>query len=334
MNDSAKAQPTSASQASPWSNPESGAQAELAGYLPHLNRMSKQLQQTSKQIEDSVVGVCDDFQGIAERAKTTVGRATEFLSGEAGRSSGKRSFEGLIENTSRTLLQILKTTEEAGAISCRAIERIEQMEKASEKIAIAMTKLEQIARENKMLSMNAQIEAAHAGDLGAGFAVVAVEVVSQTERAQEVTRQVSELIVNLQELAGSTTTDLRQMNDRDHKRLEGCRVEVDESLGQMQATHDNMRRMLTGMNEEGLLLENEIRSAVRGLQFQDRVSQQMAHVVQDLDTLHNKLAEQAGPLDTGEIAAAAGFSSYTMYEERLIAGMADAESAAGDVELF
>ena len=40
-------------------------EAELARYLPQLGRMGEQLKQTSKQIEDSVVGVCDSFQGIA-----------------------------------------------------------------------------------------------------------------------------------------------------------------------------------------------------------------------------------------------------------------------------
>jgi len=199
-------------------------------------------------------------------------------------------------------------------------------------ISAALVKLEQIARENKMLAMNARIEAAHAGILGAGFAVVAVEVVSQTERAQAVTAQVSDLITNLRALADSTVKDLQRMNERDHKRMEESRREVDESLREMQLTHGEMKTMLTGMSEEGELLANDIGSAVRGLQFQDRTHQQIIHVVDDLDTLQARLATHFG----GAIAAASneGFSAYTTQEERKIAGMDGTESAGGDVELF
>ena len=38
------------------------------------------------------------------------------------------------------------------------------------------------------------------------------------------------------------------------------------------------------MTADGALLATDIGSAVRGLQFQDRISQRIAHVVSDLDT--------------------------------------------------
>jgi methyl-accepting chemotaxis protein len=310
------------------------AEAALAGYLPHLGRMSKQLKATSQQIESSVVGVCDSFQGIAERARSTVSRTTGFLSSNGNGASSKQSFEGLIQNCSDTLVKILSTTEEAGEVSRRAIDRINQMDKASQMIGGALVKLEQIAHANKMLAMNARIEAAHAGIHGAGFAVVAVEVVSQTERAQEVTAQVAGLIANLRELAGSTLEDLRRTNEQDSKRVEKCRQEVDESLRDMQDAHGEMEHMLTGMTEESALLANDIGAAVRGLQFQDRISQQIAHVVEDLDTLHTKLTTRFGAMAVGDSASDEGFSAYTMHEERLVAGIGGTEAAAGDVELF
>jgi methyl-accepting chemotaxis protein len=309
-------------------------ETELAGYLPHLSRMSKQLKETSQQIESSVVGVCNSFQGIAERAKQTVARTTGFLSQEGGKDSNTTSFESLIDNCSGTLVKILKTTEEASEISRRAIERIHQMDQASQLIGAALLKLEQIARENRMLAMNARIEAAHAGIHGAGFGVVAVEVVSQTEKSQQVTAQVSELIKNLRALAGSTVDDLQRMNDRDRKRVEECRIEVDESLREMQATHSEMKSVLSGMTDAGAMLARDIGSAVRGLQFQDRTNQQIAHVAEDLDTMHAKLTTRLGPAAAAGIALDEGFAAYTMHEERRIAGIGGVESAAGEVELF
>jgi methyl-accepting chemotaxis protein len=296
--------------------------------------MSKQLKQTSMLIENSVVEVCRSFQGIAERAKGTVGRTASFLSREGDGHSDKTSFEGLIENCSGTLIKILSTTEEAGEVSRRAIDRIQQMDKASQLISTALLQLEQIDKENKMLAMNMRIEAAHAGARGAGFAVVAVEVVSQTERSKKVVTQVKGLIADLRGLAESTLEDLKQTNEQDLKRVARCRQEVDASLRDMQVAHDEMKTVLTGMTEQDVLLANDIGSAVRGMQFQDRTSQQIAHVVEDLETLQSKLAQRisAGPPDGS--AHEEVFSGYTMREERELAGMSGEESPAGDVELF
>ena len=313
---------------------EPGVEADLGRYLPHLSRMSKQLKQTSTQIESSVVGVCNSFQGIAERAREAVARTAGFLSSEGNGTSSKQSFERLIENCGKTLVKILSSREEASETSRRAIERVQEMDKASQKISSALLTLERIARENKMLAMNARIEAAHAGVLGAGFNVVAVEVVSQTEKTQAVTAQVSDLIASLRTLAGSTLGDLQRMIDKDRKQADECRHEVDDSLRDMQVAHGEMKRLLTGMTEEGTLLASEIGSAVRGLQFQDRTNQQIAHVVEDLDTLQAKLTARAGGVGQWEAASDEGFSAYTMHEGRQVAGVAENESAGGDIELF
>jgi methyl-accepting chemotaxis protein len=313
---------------------ESSVEAELARYLPHFSRMSEQLTQTSSQIESSVVEVCKSFQAIAGRAKETVVRAAGFLSREGDGASDAQSFESLIENCSETLVKILNGIEEAGEISRRAIERIEQMDKASQAISAALVQLERIAKGNQILALNARIEAARAGSHGAGFAVVAMEVISQTERSKKVYGEVSDLIGSLRILASSTLGDLQQMNEKDRKRVEQCKHEVDESLGDLQTAHGEMKRMLTGMTEDGALLANDIGAAVRGLQFQDRTSQRIAHVIEDLDTLHAKLTTRFSGDATVEAASSEGFSGYTMQEEREVAGIHGVESTQGDVELF
>ena len=304
---------------------------EHTGYLPHLGRMQNQLRQTSRQIETAVVGVCANFQAMAERAQSTVGKTTTFLHADENGSSGRRSFEGLIASCSSTLLKILEASDDAASISRRAIERIRQMDEASQQMARALDNLAQIARENRMLAFNAQIEAAHAGEQGAGFAVVAVEVAAQSDRAKEVTAEVSELVFGLRELASSAVKDLLGMTERKNTRLKESQDAAHEALSEMQTTHTELKQMLGGMCNESDLLAKDIGSAVRKLQFQDRVSQQLSHVIEDLEALRTQISEPGGG---GADSSTPEFSSYTMHEERETAGIIGKESAEGDIELF
>jgi methyl-accepting chemotaxis protein len=313
---------------------DGGVEAELARYLPHIARMGEQLRQTSKQIEESVVGVCNSFHGIAARGRATVDRATNFLGNHGGEISNKQTFDELIENCGATLTKIMNTTTESGEVSRRAVESIERMDQASQQISNALGLLEELAKQNKMLALNARIEAAHAGSRGAGFEVVAIEVASQTQRSREVTGRVGALVDNLRALASATVTDLRGIYQRDAERVQQCQREANDSLRDLRSAHDEMKGMLTGMTDEGALLAKEIGSAVRGMQFQDRVSQRIAHVVEDLDALRARLATRFGHSQGDGPAPELGSSAYTMREEREVAGGHEAEAAAGDVELF
>jgi hypothetical protein len=123
------------------------------------------------------------------------------------------------------------------------------------------------------------------------------------------------------------------MNQKDSERVEQCRREVDGALEDLQAAHSEMTEMLNGMTAEGVSLATDISSAVRGMQFQDRISQRIAHVVAELDTLSARL-QHVGNFAPGAVAADEGFSTYTMREERAVGGTGEEEASAGDVELF
>ncbi len=84
--------------------------------------------------------------------------------------------------------------EEAVQSSIIGMREIAEASEAIENIVGAITK---IAAQTSLLSMNAAIEAAHAGDYGSGFAVLAQEVRSLSERATAQSRAIREQIESL-----------------------------------------------------------------------------------------------------------------------------------------
>jgi methyl-accepting chemotaxis protein len=307
---------------------------EIASALPRLTRAGKQLRATSQQIESAVVGVCDSFQAILERVSGTTKRARSLVAGEKSEKGGKRSFEELVGNCSNTLTGVLTAFEQTSAATMRTVQRIHGVEDASRQIGSVLAKLEQIARENRLLAMNARIEAANAGKLGAGFAVVAVEVASQSDRTMALTSEVNDLVVLLRNLADSTMRDVEKMQEQDRRRIESSRQEVGESLSLLRATHEEMQDTLSEITEESVRLAGDIGKSVRGLQFQDRVNQQMLHVVSDVEAVHDGLKAQLGDFVHDESEAGTAAEIYTMHEEREVAGVAAHESPEGDIDLF
>ncbi len=96
-------------------------------------------------------------------------------------------------------------------------DKMRVLEQRSQEISEIIGLIDEIASQSKLLSLNAAIEAAHAGDAGRGFGVVANEVRRLADRSTEATKKVGERIeAMLREMATvrqSTENALREVRD-------------------------------------------------------------------------------------------------------------------------
>jgi methyl-accepting chemotaxis protein len=306
---------------------------QIAYTLPVLGVMGTQLKETANQIEAAVLEVCGKFQGMASRARAGVSSAAELLSG--GLASDGSSVESLIAEAGRTIEALLVHTQNSAAVSTSAIERIQRVQQATDLIAKSLTQLDDITLGNRLLAVNARIQAVYAGDKAAGFGGVANEISLQAKRSAEIVELIRSVSSDLREIASSALTDLQSMVTEDQRAYQKSKLEVDRVLEDFRLMHNSTREFISRMQEESRGVAQEIAGAVRSLQFQDRVSQRISHVVGELERIKSELRAHCEDveLDTRGILEHLS-STYTMHEERNVLGGAQSEMAAGDVELF
>ncbi|RRJ85315.1 methyl-accepting chemotaxis protein [Aestuariirhabdus litorea] len=126
----------------------------------------------------------------------------------ASRDGAEASAEGhaLVQHNAEAVQQLAARLDEATGLT-------QSLRNDSESIGGILEVITGIAEQTNLLALNAAIEAARAGEQGRGFAVVADEVRTLSQRTSQSTNEIYELIKRLQEGAQNAATVMLQSRD-------------------------------------------------------------------------------------------------------------------------
>jgi methyl-accepting chemotaxis protein len=315
-----------------------GIKITLAANLPVLAILSTQLRETAQQVEQAVVAVCENFGAIAARTQAGVARTTRFLGNQGSSTDERADIGALIEASRQTLMTLLDRLGRATDKSACAIEKLRAVELARKRIVKAIAGLNDIAVGNKILAVNARIQAAGLGAQGAGMTGVSTEISAHARETAAIATLVDAISEDLSVALGSAMLDLEETASADRISMETSRRDVEHTMSQFRMALDSTSEFIGAMVTEGETLSAEIFGAVRSLQFQDRTNQRIAHVTEEIDRMHHDLSACLDASDRENFdgtLVADHARRYTTAEERAAAGAREETLAtAGDVELF
>lgn len=275
-------------------------------------------------------------KAIALSEKTASECAEGGVAGVLQQAQGQ--LKTLLDNMERAL-ESKRTV--VGAVS-RAVEATTALSEMAEAIR-------KIADQTFLLSINARIEAARAGgEVGRGFSVVAEEVRKLANQSRDTSRHIVLNVQAIQEAIGSAGKSVAKMSQVDDEEMSHAQALVHEVLASFGQSLGGLNEASQALQEVGQSARSEVSAALTRFQYQDRVTQRLGHVQENLAAVTALLNEsQAWPshAQVEELSLRLN-RSYTMPEEKRVhAGEKDTvghrtgpanrdEEGSQDIEFF
>lgn len=229
-----------------------------------MNLALEQVDVAAVQVFEGATHLSDVAELLAEGASEQASTIQEMQNTINHLNEGIHHTSNQLEESYQQAQKYAKAAENSRTDMTNLMGAMERINDASEKIGNIITEIEDIASQTNLLSLNASIEAARAGDAGRGFAVVADQIRTLAEQSAKSAVDSRKLIeASLQEVANGNTVatnaseSLQEVVEGVHSLAESAKLMKEISAGQA----GDMEQADSGINRIAEVVENNSATA-------------------------------------------------------------------------
>jgi len=244
-----------------------------------------------RHIENSRTQMEEAVSDLASRFSSIVDKLDNAVHVSSANNQGGSSMTELFTHSEQQLGSVVTSMKSAMSSKQAMLAQIKDLERFTRELRGMAEGVASIAAQTNLLALNAAIEAARAGPAGRGFAVVAQEVRQLSMRSADTGKEITNRVglISSAILAASQLAD--QSSEAEGKSMASAEGMIEGVLNEFRQMTDTLVQSSELLKQESIGIQGEVGEALVQLQFQDRVSQVMAHVRENMERLPALLRE-------------------------------------------
>lgn len=263
----------------------SGRSRDLAGFKEAVEMEERLAAEIFTMTEASTLQLTEHVYSLADKGKQLSDMiAEQLVSLSTGDSSLAEEIRLLREEVSETK-EVIESFNEIKAQHKRDMETVTE---AVQAVGNYIATISEIAEQTGILAINASIEAARAGNVGKGFAVIAGEVHKLADSSRDVAVSIGETLEQAREKVIRSYQDQNGQIEQAVKRLD---AERNNQLRRADVLFPHVEKIEEGVNTSRRVSETvqeELDHISASLQSQDSVRQILEHMIEFLRDLRDR----------------------------------------------
>ena len=272
----------------------------LPAWQHHVDAVKRQTEAAVMQLTTSFSMVLEqlDSAGIASVAQAAHAKGTNSI--------------GLLALCERELQPVVGSLTSVIDGKDAMMVNIRNLASQTDELRAMAAEVGSIAAQTNLLAINAAIEAARAGESGRGFAVVAAEVRKLSQRSAEIGKTIGERVGRVSQTMTTTLSAAEESNAQDKQAVSLSGTIVEDVLNHVR----KLGQSADSMHKHGLIVRGEVEKLLMAMQFQDRVSQMLGTIDEDMSRLQSTIQDDGGnALPSADEWLSALRKTYTMEDQ-------------------
>ncbi len=281
----------------------------VANSADELSDMTDQIAKTVDDVSNAVQDIATGATHQADEIETavsatgTVDSSVTDIKTTAGDISDSADQMSVASKTTSESIDGLKSASEKTSGKIVDISDVIYATKhAVERISEKVEGITNIATQTNLLSLNASIEAARAGDAGRGFSVVAEEIGKLADNSKELADEIKTEMISLLERSDAAVVavgDVQSSNEETKAALENSLASVDKMIAEIDKTVQGIES-ISSATDKSITAKNSVvdtMSALSAISQQNAASaEETGAAMEELDATVANLNEASGKL--------------------------------------